>query len=214
MEYPLYNKEADEIGKVDLPDEAFGLPLNKDLLYQVVTSQMSNRRQVIAHAKGRGEVRGGGKKPWRQKGTGRARHGSIRSPIWKGGGVTFGPTKDRNFKKKINTKMARKAMFIALSSKVKDKQLAVLDDMKIEKIKTKEIAAMYKNMSKIINNKSSKTLFVLSSDYKNLRLSARNIPNLSTMEVRNLNALDILSNKNLLLLKGSVSVLKEMANKK
>lgn len=213
MEYPLYNKEAQEIGKVDLPDEVFGLPLNKDLIYQVTTSQMSNRRQVIAHTKGRGEVRGGGKKPWRQKGTGRARHGSIRSPIWKGGGVTFGPTKDRNFKKKINTKMARKAMFVALSSKVKDKQLAILDDMKLENIKTKEVAMMYKQMAKLMNTKSAKILIVTPGNDSKLQLSARNIPKLSTMEVRNLNALDILANKNLLLLKDSINVLKEMAKK-
>src|SRR5258708_25564753 len=97
MEFPVYNQEAQQIGTVELADGIFGLPLNQDLLYQVVTSQVANQRQVVAHTKGRGEVRGGGKKPWRQKGTGRARHGSIRSPIWRGGGVTHGPTKEANF---------------------------------------------------------------------------------------------------------------------
>src|SRR6266436_4992512 len=101
MESPLYNQQAENIGTVELSNDIFGLAANNDLVYQVITSQIANKRQVIAHAKGRGEVRGGGKKPWQQKGTGRARHGSIRSPIWKGGGVTHGPTKDKNYDKAI-----------------------------------------------------------------------------------------------------------------
>jgi|SRR3989344_4646891 len=213
MEYPLYNQKAEEIGKVDLPEEVFGLKINADLLHQVVTSQMSNRRQVIAHAKTRSEVRGGGKKPWRQKGTGRARHGSIRSPIWKGGGVTFGPTKDRNFKKKVNIKMAKKAMFVALSSKAQDHQMAVLDGLNLDKIRTKEVASMYKNLSKATDWKSGKTLLVMPTSDSKIKLSARNLPNFNTVEARSLNALDILANKNLLLLKDSINVLKEMANK-
>src|SRR3990167_10958145 len=145
MELPLYNQNAEQVGAVNLADDVFGLPMNKDLLYQVTTSQMSNQRQVIAHAKGRGEVRGGGKKPWRQKGTGRARHGSIRSPIWKGGGATFGPTKEVNFKKKVSKKMASKALFVALSSKARDKQLLVVDGIKLQNPKTKEMAVLFKN---------------------------------------------------------------------
>lgn len=211
MEYPVYNKNAENVGKVELPDDVFNLKMNSDLLHQVVTSQMSNRRQVIAHTKGRGEVRGGGKKPWRQKGTGRARHGSIRSPIWKGGGVTFGPTKERNFKKKINSKMARKAVFIALSSKVNDNQLSILDQMGMDKIKTKEIASMYK---KVMHGKTGKTLFVTPTSDKKIKLSARNLQGITTIEARNLNALDILAHKNLLLLKDSIMILSEMANKK
>lgn len=214
MEYILYNKNAENVGKIELPDNVFNLKMNSDLLHQVVTSQMSNKRQVIAHAKGRGEVRGGGKKPWRQKGTGRARHGSIRSPIWKGGGVTFGPTKERNFKKKINIKMARKAMFVALSTKAHDNQLAVLDDIKLQSIKTKEIASIYKNMSKVLpNSKTSKILLILPGKDKNIQMSARNLPNFSTIEARNLNALALLSHKNLWLLRDSINVLSEMAKK-
>ncbi len=211
MDYPIYNKKAENVGKVELPDNVFNLKMNSDLLHQVVTSQMSNQRQVIAHAKGRAEVRGGGKKPWRQKGTGRARHGSIRSPIWKGGGVTFGPTKERNFKKKINIKMARKAMFVALSSKVNDNQLLILDNMEMDKIKTKEIASMYK---KVMQGKTGKTLFVTPVSDNKIKLSARNLQGITTIEARNLNALNILSHKNLLLLKDSIMVLSEMANKK
>ena len=134
-----YTQNGKESGKAELPSEIFDVKMNSDLVHQVVIAQMSNQRQVIAHTKDKSEVRGGGKKPWKQKGTGRARHGSIRSPIWKGGGVTFGPTKDRNFKKKINKKMRRKALFMVLSSKVKDKEMIILDELKIEKPKTKEI---------------------------------------------------------------------------
>src|SRR3990167_6007205 len=160
MELPLYNQNAENIGTVELADNVFGLPMNQDLLYQVVTSQMSNKRQVLAHAKGRGEVRGGGKKPWKQKGTGRARHASIRSPIWKGGGVTGGPTKERNFKKKINKKMSRRALFMALSSKAKDNQLLVLDEIRLENPKTKEMAVVMKNLATLMDKKP-KVLLVL-----------------------------------------------------
>mgnify|MGYP001565261470 FL=1 len=116
MQIPIYNQNAEQAGTLEVSNAVFALPMNQDLLHQVATSQLSNQRQVIAHAKGRSEVRGGGKKPWKQKGTGRARHGSIRSPIWKGGGVAHGPTKDKNYSKKINRKMARKALGVALSS--------------------------------------------------------------------------------------------------
>src|SRR3989304_3678493 len=111
MQIKLYNQSGEVIGDFDLPERIFGVAVNADLVKRAVDTQMSNARQVIAHTKGRGEVRGGGRKPWKQKGTGRARHASIRSPIWKGGGVTFGPTKERNFKKKIRKKMARRALF-------------------------------------------------------------------------------------------------------
>ena len=212
MDYPLYNQKAENIGKVDLPDKIFNLEINNDLLHQVVTSQRSNKRQVIAHAKGRGEVRGGGKKPWRQKGTGRARHASIRSPIWKGGGVTFGPTKERNFKKKINKKMARKALFMALSSKVKDKQLFVLDNIRLENPKTKEMAVILKNFSNLMGNKPSTLLIVPSMEDK-VKRSSKNLPNFSAVEARNLNPLEILSYKYLVLLKDSMDVLDKTFNK-
>jgi len=123
----VYNQQGEKVGQVDLPAELFGVPLNRDLVHQVVVTQMANSRQVLAHTKDRSEVRGGGAKPWRQKGTGRARHGSIRSPIWVGGGVAFGPTKERVFAKKINKKMKRQALFMVLSSKVKDKEIVLLD---------------------------------------------------------------------------------------
>jgi len=219
MDYPLYNQKAENIGKVDLPDRIFNLDMNNDLVHQVVTSQRANKRQVIAHAKGRGEVRGGGKKPWKQKGTGRARHASIRSPIWKGGGVTFGPTKERIFKKKINKKMARKALFMVLSSKVKDKQLFVLDHVKLENPKTKEMAVIRKNLSSLMGlsadqaGKKTTMLFIVPSIEDNIKRSSKNLPNFSAVEARNLNPLEVLSYKYLVLVKDSVDALNKTFNK-
>lgn len=212
MELPLYNQKAENIGKVDLPDKIFDLKMNNDLVHQIVTSQMSNKRQVIAHAKGRGEVRGGGKKPWKQKGTGRARVGSIRSPIWKGGGVTFGPTKERNFKKKINKKMARKALFMVLSSKARDNQLLVLDNIKLENSKTKEMAAILKNLSSLMGKKPT-TLLILPTIEDKIKRSAQNLPSFSAVEARNLNPLEVLSYKYLVLVKDSVDALSKTFSK-
>ncbi|OGN01464.1 MAG: 50S ribosomal protein L4 [Candidatus Yanofskybacteria bacterium RIFCSPLOWO2_02_FULL_43_10] len=212
MQYPLYNQKAENIGKVDLPDAIFNLAMNNDLVHQIITSLRSNKRQVIAHAKGRGEVRGGGKKPWKQKGTGRARHASIRSPIWKGGGVTFGPTKERNFKKKINKKMARRALFMVLSSKAKDKQLFVLDDVRLENPKTKEMAVIMKNLSSLMGNKPT-VLLALPSMEDKIKRSSKNLPNFSAVEARNLNPLEILSYKYLVLAKDSVDALNKTFNK-
>src|SRR3989344_4069126 len=123
----LYNLEGKVIKDQQLDEKFFGIKVNPSLIKLAVEAQNANSREVIAHAKGRAEVRGGGRKPWKQKGTGRARHGSSRSPIWVGGGVTFGPTKERNFKKDINKKMKRKAVLMALSTKASDKEMIVVD---------------------------------------------------------------------------------------
>ena len=217
MEVNLYNQKAENIGKVDLPDKIFGLKMNEDLVHQIVTSQRSNQRQVIAHTKGRGEVRGGGVKPWKQKGTGRARVGSIRSPIWKGGGVTFGPTKERNFKKKINKKMSRKALFMVLSSKVKDNQLFVLDNIVLENAKTKEMAVIVRNLATLMG-KNPKILLALPTMEDKIKRSTKNLPNFLAVEARNLSPLEILSHKYVVLVKDSIGVLsktfiKEYENK-
>lgn len=206
MELPLYNQSAEKIGIVELPDSVFGVKSNNDLLHQVVTSQMSNKRQVIAHAKTRAEVRGGGKKPWRQKGTGRARHGSIRSPIWKGGGVTFGPTKERNFKKKINKKMAQKAVTVALSEKARSGSIFVVDQLALNVPKTKEAASVMKKFKNQLNVNGS-TLIVSSVTNKNLNRSIGNIQGLAAVEARNLNPLEILSYKNLMILKDAIETI-------
>lgn len=208
MELPLYNQSAQNVGKINLTDAVFNVPLNKDLLYQVVTSQISNKRQSLAHTKDRSEVRGGGKKPWKQKGTGRARHGSTRSPIWKGGGVTFGPRKERNFKKKINKNMARKALFIALSSKIKDKEFIVVESINLSNWKTKEIAGVIKNISQLFPVKHGNLLLVIPGKLKDtIERSAKNLPKVDVMEARNLNALDVMARKNLLIMKDAINVI-------
>lgn len=210
MQTNLYNQAAENVGKVNLPDQVFAVPMNKDLLYQTVTSQMSNRRQSLAHTKGRGEVRGGGKKPWKQKGTGRARHGSTRSPIWKGGGVTHGPSKDKDYSKKINKKMARKALFVALSSKAKDKELVVLESLNFENWKTKEMAAVMNKISQLFSTKHGSMLLI--TDKKTgdtIERVSRNIPKLDVIEAKNLNALDVLARKNLIVMKDSVDVIEK-----
>lgn len=169
----LYNQKGEEVGTTLLPKDIFDVKINPDLIHQVIVSQMANRRKVVAHTKDRGEVRGGGKKPWRQKGTGRARHGSIRSPLWRGGGVTFGPRKEKIFKKKIPKKMKRKALFMVLSDKFKNNLLIVLDELKLEKTKTKFLVQLFENLKeKIKNFKEGNTLIALPDYDKNIILAA------------------------------------------
>ncbi len=205
MKAIIYNQEGKEIGTTLLPKEIFDVKINPDLVHQVVVSQMANRRKVIAHTKTRAEVSGGGRKPWRQKGTGRARAGSIRSPLWKGGGVIFGPRKERVFKKEIPKKMKRLALFIALSGKVKNNLLILLDKLKIEKAKTKLITEILKKLP--CKNESS--LIILPELNKNLILAARNIPDVETIQAKDLNALDLLSFKYLVMPKEAIKVIKE-----
>src|SRR3990167_4303427 len=133
----VYNLQGEEAGSEQLPEALFCMPWNNSFVKQVVDAKLANSRNVIAHAKGRGEVSGGGKKPWRQKGTGRARHGSIRSPIWVGGGVTHGPNKEKNYSQKINKQMQRKALLISLSRKAKDGEIMILDTVRMQEPKTK-----------------------------------------------------------------------------
>ena len=136
MESKLYNIQGKEAGNIEIPESIFGLPWNADLVHQVVTSMQANARPTVAHTKDRGEVRGGGKKPWQQKGTGRARHGSSRSPIWKGGGTTHGPRKERNYSVKINRSMSRKALLVVLSRKYKDGEVIFVDSLEQSAPKT------------------------------------------------------------------------------
>ncbi len=204
MKVPVYNQQGKEIDTILLPKEIFEIPINFDLLYQVVVSQMANQRRVIAHTKNRGEVSGGGKKPWRQKGTGRARHGSIRSPLWRGGGVTFGPRKEKVYKKEIPKKMKRKALFMVLSEKARNNLLIVLEELKIDKPKTKIMVDILKKFSR-----QGSILIVLPNYDKNLILSARNIAGVSIIEVRNLNVLDLLNTKYLLLTKDSIKTIEK-----
>lgn len=200
MKAIILNQQGKETGETLLSKEVFDVKLNPDLVHQITVSQMANKRQNIAHAKDRGNVRGGGKKPWRQKGTGRARHGSRRSPIWKGGGVTFGPSNERNFKMVIPKKMKRKALFMVLSSKLKDNELIIVDEFK-DFSKTNELS---KTIKSILQDKRGKVLIVTESFNKNMVSAANNISGLKMIVVNDLNVLDLLNFKYLIISKTAV----------
>ncbi len=205
MKYEIFEQNGKKIGETLLPKEIFEVKVNPDLVHQVVVAQMANRRKVIAHTKTRGEVSGGGKKPWAQKHLGRARHGSIRSPLWRHGGVTFGPRKERVFKKKIPTKMKRKALFMVLSAKAKNNLLILLENLKIDQPKTKLMAEILKKLP----SKDESSLIALPAIDKNLILATRNLPDAETIQAKDLNCLDLLSFKYLIMPKDAVKVIKE-----
>lgn len=201
-----YNLKGEKVGTAELPSEIFDVKINADLIHQAVTAQLANKRQPLAHVKDRSEKRGGGRKPWRQKGTGRARHGSIRSPIWRGGGATFGPTKERNFKKKINKKMKRKALFMVLTSKHKDNELILLDKLELKETKTKLMAGIFE---KILKKKQKSILVVMPKKDEKIIKANRNIPYSKTLRADSLNVLDLLSFKYLLMPEGAIKVIQE-----
>ena len=206
MNLNLYNQLGEKIGTIRVSSDIFGVKVKPELIHQTVTALQANLRRPLAHTKTRGEVRGGGRKPWRQKGTGRARAGSIRSPLWRGGGIIFGPRKERVFKKKINKKIKRLALKMALSDKVFNKKMIVLDKLEIPEIKTKE-------MEKILNrlpNKNEKTLLVLDKKDDKIILSSRNIPYLKFSLANNLNLLDLLEARYLLTTKAGIKKIEEI----
>ncbi len=205
MEAKLYNQKAEETGKIDLLESAFNLPWNSDLVHQVVVAMAANKRTPVAHTKTRGEVSGGGRKPWRQKGLGKARHGSIRSPIWIGGGVAHGPRKDKNYSVKINVKAKKKAFFTVLSQKLRDNEILFLDKIDFSKPKTKEAVEIVNSLSKIggfekiKTKKKNKAILALDKYEPNVSKSFRNIPGMEIYQARNLNILDILNYKYLVI---------------
>jgi len=203
MKFDLYNQNGEVSGSVTLPKDIFEVEFNADLVHQIAVGLMANKRQISAHTKNRGEVRGGGKKPWRQKGTGRARVGSNRSPIWKGGGITHGPRNDRIFAVEIPKKMRRKALLMVLSEKAKTNNLIVLDKFDLEKGKTKEMAL---SLSKL-PCKNVTTLIALPDYDKKVFLAARNIKKTDIDDARNLNVLDLLNHKYLLITKDSIKTI-------
>lgn len=203
----IYNTEKKEVDKMDLSENIFGLGKNDDLVYQAAVTQMANMRQVLAHTKDRGEVRGGGRKPWKQKGTGRARHGSTRSPLWSGGGVTFGPTKERNFKKKINKKMKRKALFVVLSDKLRENDLMVLDNLKIDQPKTKKMIEIFYTL---FGDKRKSILVVLPDKRSAVAKSIKNIIDTKVLALNNLNIIDLLNYKYLLMPREAVESMQKV----
>lgn len=210
MKIKVYNQTAEFVHDLELSDKIFGVKSNPELLHQAVVAQMANERQVLADTKDRSEVRGGGKKPWKQKGTGRARVGSSRSPIWVGGGVTFGPTSDRNFSKKINKKMKQKAMFMVLSDKLAGGTMVVLDDLKMTEFKTKNFNEVLTAIeTKVLNNDRRNVLIINDSKDEKIKYSARNLAGTEIINLENINIVELLKFKNLLLTEAAVKTLEE-----
>lgn len=205
MEAKTYNQEGREVGKIDLPDRVFGLPWNADLVNQVVLSLQSSQRAPYAHTKGRGEVSGGGKKPWKQKGTGRARHGSIRSPIWKGGGVAHGPRNEKDYFRKVNKKMKAKALFTILSQKLREGEIIFVDSINLPQRKTKLAQGVISNLAKLegfkmLGYKTGKRAMIsLPENNETVVTSFRNIPTVTVAQVSELSPLDVLRYKYLVI---------------
>jgi large subunit ribosomal protein L4 len=195
----VYNLEKKEVGTIDVPEKMFGTKWVPDLVHQALVTQQANSRNTVAHAKDRSEVRGGGKKPWKQKGTGRSRHGSIRSPLWIGGGVTFGPRKERIFTRKINRKMNQTAIFSALSKKFLDNGVMVFDSFAPTK-KTKEFANSIKN----IFTPKEATTFIFSDKNKANHKVAKNIEKIYYISPKSLNVFDIMKPKKIYIEKDAV----------
>jgi len=192
---PVYNLSGKEVDSMELDDRFFAIPQNDVLLKEVYTSLSANLRGVFAHTKGRGERAGSGKKPWKQKHTGRARAGSVRSPLWRKGGVVFGPKSDRNFSKKINQKVRRKAFFMVLSEKIRSKELIVVDALSFSEWKTKRVAEALSALS--VSEKSVVLGFL--PEERLIERAGRNIPKLSISAAHTLNAKDALDHRFVLL---------------
>ena len=199
----VYNMEGKEVGKMDLNDAVFGVEINEHLVHMAVVQTLANKRQGTQKAKTRSEVSGGGRKPWRQKGTGHARQGSIRAPQWKGGGVVFAPV-PRDYSFKLNKKEKRVALKSVLTSRVQENKLIVLDELKLDEIKTK-------NFKQIMDNlKVEKAMVVLGAQDENVIASAKNLPKISTAVAENINVYDILKGDTLVLTKDAVAKIEEV----
>ena len=199
----VYNMEGNEVGTMELNDAVFGVEINEHLVHLAVVRQLANKRQGTQKAKTRSEVSGGGRKPWRQKGTGHARQGSIRAPQWTGGGIVFAPV-PRDYEVKMNKKERRAALKSALTSKVKDNKLVVVDSLTLAEAKTKE-------MQKVLTNlKAVKPLVVLAADDKNVYLSARNIEDVQTATVNTINVYDIMKHQTVVVTKDAVASIEEV----
>ena len=200
----VYNMEGKEVGKIDLNDAIFGVEVNEHLVHMAVLQQLADKRQGTQKAKTRSEVSGGGRKPWRQKGTGHARQGSIRAPQWKGGGVVFAPV-PRDYSFKMNKKEKRAALKSALTDKAQNNNLIVVDELKFDEIKTKKFAEVMNNLKA-----TRKALVVLADNDKNVVLSARNLAEANTTLTNTLNVYDIVNAKTLVLTKDAVAKIEEV----
>jgi len=199
----VYNMEGNEVGKMDLNDAVFGVEINEHLVHMAVVAQLANNRQGTQKAKTRSEVSGGGRKPWRQKGTGHARQGSTRAPQWTGGGIVFAPT-PRDYTIHLNKKEKRAALKSALTSRVQENKFIVVDELKLDEIKTKKFQAVLDNL------KVSKALVVVGEDSENVVKSARNIPSVKTAYVNTINVYDILKYNTVVASKAAVANIEEV----
>jgi large subunit ribosomal protein L4 len=214
----IYNQNAEVVGELKLSDKVFNVELNDDLIHQAVNTQLSNEKQILAHTKIRSEVRGGGKKPWRQKGTGRARAGSSRSPIWTGGGVTFGPRKERNFSKKINKKMKQKALMMALSDRSRNKNLVILDKFDFNDYNTKAFDGIVGKIESIFSDEKKESkkrslLFVNNDKNEKVLASSKNLTGVKVISLENLNIVDLLKYRNLIILESAIKEINERYSK-
>mgnify|MGYP001394049376 CR=1 FL=1 len=203
MELDVVDTKNQKIGSFQVSDDVFCTNVNEHLLHEVIVMQLANRRRGTASTKIRDEVRGGGRKPWSQKGTGRARAGSSRSPLWRGGGVVFGP-KPRSYSYKVPKKIRKTALKAALSLKVKNNDIIVLDKLEPKFTKTKEVANLLKDL-----NVFEKALFLIEQENRDLQLAARNLPNASVLNLVGLNVYDLLYSSKLILTQGAVSKIEE-----
>ena len=199
----VYNMEGAQVGTIELSDSIFAVPVNEHLVHQAVVAQLANKRQGTQKAKTRSEVSGGGRKPWRQKGTGHARQGSIRAPQWTGGGVVFAPV-PRDYEVKMNKKERRAALKSALTSKVQDNKLVVVDSLTLAEAKTKE-------MQKVLTNlKADKALVITAADDQNVAISARNIADVQTATVNTMNVYDVMKHNTVVVTKDAVASIEEV----
>ncbi|MFG6383822.1 MAG: 50S ribosomal protein L4 [Lachnospiraceae bacterium] len=199
----IYNMEGKEVGSLELNDAVFGVEVNEHLVHMAIVQQLANNRQGTQKAKTRSEVRGGGRKPWRQKGTGHARQGSIRAPQWRGGGVVFAPV-PRDYSFKMNKKEKRAALKSALTSRVNDNKLIVLDELKLDEVKTKKFQEVLDNL------KLHKALVIINENDQNLVLSARNIPAVKTTLTNTINVYDVLKYDTVVVTKDAVATIEEV----
>ncbi len=199
----VYNTEGKEVDKLELNDAVFGVEINEHLVHMAVVAQLANKRQGTQSAKTRAEVRGGGRKPWRQKGTGHARQGSTRSPQWTGGGVVFAP-KPRDYSMKLNKKEKAGAMKSVLTSKVNEEKFIVLDEFKLDEIKTKKFVEVMNNLE------VAKALVVTKDNDQNIVLSAKNVPNVKTALTNTINVYDILKYDTVVITKDAVAAIEEV----
>lgn len=201
----LYKIDGKSVGKIDLPDALFAVKIKSSLIHEVIVAQDANSRVRLAQVKDRSEVRGGGRKPWKQKGTGRARHGSRRSPIWIGGGITFGPTKERNFSKKINKKVRKKALAMVLSDKVNEDWLIAVEDFNIAEAKTKLVA----DLRQALPGSSASALIVTTKEDKDMILAAENLPKTQTIGASSINVRDLVKHQYIIASKAALLEIQE-----